>query len=84
MNGHATGSKLEEIDEETLNSGAEGYTPSQIFVKNPACVAYTYDDLIMMPGHIGFGLDEIDISSNITKNIRLNAPFVSSTMTTVG
>ena len=83
MNGHDNGSKLEDVDEETLNSGAEGYTPSQIFVKNPACVAYTYDDLIMMPGHIGFGLDEIDISSNITKNIRLNAPFVSSPMDTV-
>ena len=74
---------MEELDEETLNSGAEGYTPSQIFVKNPACVAYTYDDLIMMPGHIRFGLDEIDISSKITRNISLQAPFVSSPMDTV-
>ncbi|KAL7561048.1 hypothetical protein ACA910_011884 [Epithemia clementina (nom. ined.)] len=77
------GVTLENVDDETLNSGAEGFTSSQIFIRNPACVAYTYDDLIMMPGHIGFGLDQIDISSNITKNIRLQAPFVSSPMDTV-
>ena len=62
---------------------ARSYTPSQIFVRNPACVAYTYDDLIMMPGHIEFGLDAIDISSQLTRNIRLQAPFVSSPMDTV-
>ncbi|CAB9518758.1 Inosine-5'-monophosphate dehydrogenase [Seminavis robusta] len=75
--------KLVELDEETLNSGAEGFTASQVFVKNPACVAYTYDDLIMMPGHIHFGVGDVDISSNFTRNIRLNAPFVSSPMDTV-
>jgi len=72
-----------EIDEETFNSGAEGYTGKQLFIKNPACVAYTYDDLIMMPGYIGFGLDDVDISSKLTKNITLQAPFVSSPMDTV-
>jgi IMP dehydrogenase len=46
-------------------------------------MAYTYDDLIMMPGHIGFGLQEIDISSRLTRNIKLQAPFVSSPMDTV-
>jgi IMP dehydrogenase len=79
----SNGSKLLDIDEETLNSGAEGFTPSQIFVRNPGCVAFTYDDLIMMPGHIGFGLNDIDISSQLTRNIKLQAPFVSSPMDTV-
>jgi IMP dehydrogenase len=77
------GEALKELDEETLNSGAEGFTGSQVFVKNPACVSYTYDDIIVMPGHIGFALHDVDISSHVTRNIRLNLPFVSSPMDTV-
>jgi IMP dehydrogenase len=77
------GEPLWELDEETLESGAQGFTATQVFVKNPACVAYTYDDVIMMPGHIFFGLNEIDISTNLTRNIKLNVPFVSSPMDTV-
>ncbi|CAJ1957381.1 unnamed protein product [Cylindrotheca closterium] len=75
--------KLTDVDEETLNSGAEGYTATQVFVKNPACVAYTYDDTIVMPGHISFSLGDVDISTKLTRNIELQVPFVSSPMDTV-
>lgn len=52
-------------------------------MRNPGCVAFTYDDLILMPGHISFGLGDIEIQSELTRNIKLQAPFVSSPMDTV-
>jgi len=77
------GEDLWEVDDETLESGACGFTAKQIFVKNPSRMAYTYDDVIIMPGHIRFGLNDVDISTKLTRNIELKAPFVSSPMDTV-
>jgi len=77
------GEALWEVDEETLNSGACGFTGKDIFCNNKESIAYSYDDLIMMPGHIDFGLGDVDISTNLTKRIKLQEPFVSSPMDTV-
>eukprot|EP00658_Telonema_sp_P-2_P023995 TRINITY_DN19628_c0_g1_i2.p2 TRINITY_DN19628_c0_g1~~TRINITY_DN19628_c0_g1_i2.p2 ORF type:complete len:251 (+),score=97.37 TRINITY_DN19628_c0_g1_i2:83-835(+) len=44
---------------------------------------YTYNDIIVLPGHINFGVDEVNLGTFVTKNIQLNLPFVSSPMDTV-
>ncbi len=43
----------------------------------------TYDDFILLPDHISFGVDEVNLATNFTREIRLNLPFVSSPMDTV-
>ena len=43
----------------------------------------TFDDISMQTQYADFLPDESDISSNFTRNIRLNVPFVSAAMDTV-
>ena len=32
---------------------------------------YTYDDLILLPGHIDFSVEDISLHTKLTKNISL-------------
>jgi IMP dehydrogenase len=58
----------------------DGYSAEQIF---GSCTGYTYDDLVVLPGHVSFASAKVDLSTNLTKNIRIQLPYASSPMDTV-
>lgn len=62
----------------TLNE--DGLTIKELFAQKHGL---TYDDIIILPGHIGFGVDSVELTTKITKNITLSVPLVSSPMDTV-
>lgn len=64
----------------TYIDGADGFSAEKIF-SSPQ--SYTYDDLIMLPGYVGFSVDEVDLSTQLTKRIKLSTPILSSPMDTV-
>jgi IMP dehydrogenase len=45
--------------------------------------AFTFDDLILLPGFSKVEPSEVSLASRATRNIHLNLPFVSSPMDTV-
>jgi IMP dehydrogenase len=45
--------------------------------------ALTFDDVLLVPGYSEVLPKEVDITSQLTRNIRLNAPIVSAAMDTV-
>ncbi len=46
-------------------------------------IGLTYDDLIFLPGYIDFSHNDVCLRTQLTRNISLNSPFVSSPMDTV-
>lgn len=43
----------------------------------------TFDDVLLVPGYSDFTRDDISLKTNLTKNIKLDAPFISAPMDTV-
>lgn len=46
-------------------------------------IGLTFDDILLLPGYVDFSRSQIDLSTQITKNIKLDLPFVAAPMDTV-
>lgn len=58
----------------------DGVTGRELFKANQSL---TYEDIIILPGHISFGVQDVELSTKLTREIELKVPFVSSPMDTV-
>ncbi len=58
----------------------DGFSAEETFLKN---TGYTYNDFIVLPGFIDFAPDEVNLDTNLTRNIVVKSPIVSSPMDTV-
>lgn len=65
-------------------AGGDGYTAEELFgKKKTTCSAFTYDDVILLPGHIQDSSKEVVLENHITRKIKLKLPLLSSPMDTV-
>lgn len=72
--------KLSEASADFLN---DGFTGDRIFIEKQNCQAYTFDDIIIMPGHINSEHLDVQLETRVSRNIKLNLPILSSPMDTV-
>jgi IMP dehydrogenase len=59
---------------------ADGYSAKELFQR---ASGLTYNDLILLPGHIHFAVQDVQLQSRISKKISLHTPIISSPMDTV-
>lgn len=58
----------------------DGYSAKELF---NSIDGLAYNDYIVLPGYIDFIPEDVDIESNLTRNIRIRIPLISSPMDTV-
>ncbi|HOD16428.1 MAG TPA: IMP dehydrogenase [Spirochaetota bacterium] len=58
----------------------DGFSAEELFTKENG---WAYNDFIILPGYIDFSPDDVTLESNLTRNIRIKNPLVSSPMDTV-
>ena len=62
----------------------DGHSAEELFGKRrTTCHAYTYDDVIIMPGLVRNSNTDVSLESRISKKVRLQVPLMSSPMDTV-
>lgn len=58
----------------------DGFSAEEIFTQP---TGYAYNDFIILPGYIDFAPDDVILETNLTRNIKIKSPFISSPMDTV-
>ena len=57
----------------------DGLTGAQLFDNTGAArPALTYGDIILLPGHIDFGVDDVATKTKLSRNIELHVPCIVS------
>src|SRR3954468_8534097 len=62
-----------------LKTGSATFTPTEAAL----ATALTFDDVLLVPQHSTVLPTQVDVSTRLTRNIRLNVPLVSAAMDTV-
>ena len=57
--------------------------PSLLSVESGLATALTFDDVLLVPRHSDVLPAQADVSTRLTRNIRLNVPLASAAMDTV-
>jgi IMP dehydrogenase len=58
----------------------DGFSAEELFTRDNG---WAYNDFIILPGYIDFSPDDVNLEVNVTRNIRIKSPLVSSPMDTV-
>jgi len=62
----------------------DGLSASELFdSRQSSQVGLTYGDFVILPDHIDFGVEAVELASSLTRGISLKTPFASSPMDTV-
>src|SRR4051794_841464 len=58
-------------------------SPSLLSIESALATALTFDDILLVPRHTDFVPTQADVSTQLTRNIRLSVPLASAAMDTV-